>query len=1007
MDATEQPRQHHPRRPPAHRSVSLLHSPKRESTSIATATKVPQPSAKQAQPRSNSDSSDSSLKPPISKDDSGESSNADKWFEKSNNNVSGNAASFTDSKHTVFQVHDQTSLTAPDSPPFFLRNSSSSETPPEKLNLNQANLFANNASANFLPQTNSLLHLDTPGGSSTEDFRSVIDDLTVQNKKLKRRLEKYEKLHDAHLKNEKLFEVRVHGLPVEKKRELEEMLRKFTITLGQQDSHVANMYERMVPGLKTQKTDFSQSTVQFSDSAYMSASASGGQASSAQSGSASSDRKQPHSAKSRHQNVQSYLHDIPEGLLPRHPAVMTEKAKKKLVVRRLEQIFAGKGAAANGHHQPLQQQEVSHSAAKADRSVQGQRLTLEGMREARIMNTETEDPLDPESIKRAAEHSPTHSSTLDIKPSHKVEQQDFAEQIPVDQRPTRPLDLDPYRAQIPADNFQYLHHLGFSPPGAQEMEAYEEGHGWIYLNLLINMAQLHTINVTSDFVTKAVSDYSQKFELSNDGRKVRWKGGRNVTRHSSDSEDSPNQLDLISRSDDKSPRKCQKTSHNPTKLAKPTPGSLSNPENKFMYTPLFAHKSSTDGSDDEDSSIEEDTESPFAVAGAGDSSGMRSSGMRTARSKNKKRDDGPIIFYNNAHFCTDLSGDRKTQSTMLSNPLMYHSVSSQAVGISKPPQSPLSSEKRGPLDQNKGLPEAMDLSDNPIPDSMEISFPPQTPLSSPSERSLEPVNFEATGLGGVCPADNFAIKVLSRHTRLDNETASENARQEMPRKYSSKIANVLREGGNPSSKARRAFHKEVLSSRREELPPSDLPPASMWMALDESSDEDDSDAESDSSFVHEPPDAFPPSAAPQAIDMAYVSDGSSSGEESDEEDDDGESETESVDLLATARQHDPERIRAQERQYDADMAERLAEEIPAGSSAATAGGGSGFASPASGVSNTEYLKAQQQVKDATAVNTASNMPSLKRSRTSDSMVVDALVDEDEGDDEDEEMNDYN
>jgi len=55
--------------------------------------------------------------------------------------------------------------------------------------------------------------------------------------------------------------------------------------------------------------------------------------------------------------------------------------------------------------------------------------------------------------------------------------------------------------------------------------------------------------------------------------------------------------------------------------------------------------------------------------------------------------------------------------------------------------------------------------------------------------------------------------------------------------------------------------------------------------------------------------------------------------------------SEGIDFLAHARRVDPELIGRAERQYDAEMAERLAEEIPAGSSAATAGGGSGWGSP--------------------------------------------------------------
>jgi hypothetical protein len=102
-----------------------------------------------------------------------------------------------------------------------------------------------------------------------------------------------------------------------------------------------------------------------------------------------------------------------------------------------------------------------------------------------------------------------------------------------DQRPTRPLDLDPNRAQVPEDNIKYLRHLGFSPLEAGSDEQLVDGHGYMYLNVLINMAQLHTLNVTPEFVKKSLEQYSKKLELSSDGRKVRWKGGSDLTRTSS------------------------------------------------------------------------------------------------------------------------------------------------------------------------------------------------------------------------------------------------------------------------------------------------------------------------------------------------------------------------------------------------------------------------------------------------------------------------------------------
>ena len=90
---------------------------------------------------------------------------------------------------------------------------------------------------------------------------------------MKRRLKKYEKLHDSHLKDQKLFEVRVHGLPPDKKLELEETLRKFAMSLNRNEFPM-NGYEGLMPLLQTHKTASSQTSLQHADSAYASMSVS-------------------------------------------------------------------------------------------------------------------------------------------------------------------------------------------------------------------------------------------------------------------------------------------------------------------------------------------------------------------------------------------------------------------------------------------------------------------------------------------------------------------------------------------------------------------------------------------------------------------------------------------------------------------------------------------------------------------------------------------------------------
>ncbi|BGP25164.1 frequency clock protein [Rhodotorula toruloides] len=49
--------------------------------------------------------------------------------------------------------------------------------------------------------------------------------------------------------------------------------------------------------------------------------------------------------------------------------------------------------------------------------------------------------------------------------------------------------------------------------------------GYVYLNLAFTMAQLHHFSVTVGFVQRAVRQFSSRLELSEDGNRIRWRGG--------------------------------------------------------------------------------------------------------------------------------------------------------------------------------------------------------------------------------------------------------------------------------------------------------------------------------------------------------------------------------------------------------------------------------------------------------------------------------------------------
>ncbi|KAK4545156.1 hypothetical protein LTR36_003707 [Oleoguttula mirabilis] len=874
---------------------------------------------------------------------SGESSNVEYWFANNNNDVQP--------VHSAPYVDNE--------PPFFMHNSASSETPP-------------GSSSNSLSVTAELRRLGADG-DSTEDFRGIIDDLTVENKRLKRRLRKYERPHDARLKDDELFEVRIHGLPAEKKRELEETLRKFAISLGDLGAaqYAVNGYEGLPVMLGRQHT------ARTADSAYASMSTSGQGGSIAQSGRESRHKGARPSVTSRRHNVHSFLHHIPQGLLPQpSPASMSELAKQKFVVKRLEQIFAGKGAGAAGLQHSQQQQEVSQTAARADRSATeagGGKARHEGLREAHIMRQEVDD---------AKQGSPRDESST-FQPRAETGKRDHTDCSPDqsgdEQRPTRPLDLDPDRAQVPMDNINYMRHLGFSPCDPRSSCSSEDGNGWIYVNLLINMAQLHTvINVTTNFVCQAISAISDKFEISQDGRKVRWKDGRRLSCTNSSGKASVDHADEHV-DDTQRLRKRSKHSHIVSGGATQRPQAETN---KYAYAPMFSQRDSPGEADQ--STAEEDsfsTSSPLAVAGADgcDISGISRPGVQTIGTKPRQKDDGPIIFYsNNAKFCTDLSGERKPQGNADAPP--YTKVSAQPIG--KPQRAMQRAyERRGPLAGALGLSEPVDIGFNPFPDSMELAFPVSAEWKT-SERAKTPVSFEVTGLGGVWPADNFAIDIETRYARVHEHVVRQTPSVPVSASLPPRFAPILK------SRPRSGLHicEQIIASRRTILPPSELPPALSFMDMDgdSSSEGYHSDDDATTSTLSASHGAFPPATAPQPLHVSFM-DSDEDGEEEGEtlgDNSDGASDA-SLDLLAAAREIDPDAIRAREIEYDAEMAERLAEEIPVGSSAATAGGWSGFASPASGLGRTEYQRAVNVAR-------AAHVPGVERASMGVSLQVQGL-----------------
>ena len=794
---------------------------------------------------------------------------------------------------------------ADDDPPFFLRNKSSSDdsVPKQGLHLLAA---SNNAYRRF-PGGSSMSrnrHVE----SSSEDFRSVIDDLTIENRRLRKKLQKYEQLHCGNLQNDKLFEIRVHGLPASKKRRLERTLQDFASSLGDTgDEELPSPFAQKLSRVPNRRlaplhhaSSSSTSNSRPVDSAYVSMSTSGG----------NSDArlqkvdpgKSSGQSNSNDQNVRSYLQTISRGLLPKHPPVMTEKAKKQLVVQRLEQLYTGSKDSSNQHSQSMQQQEVSQSAANADRresEARGHQVEAEGSREAKIYLFDSQTGKEPSALEQPSDDAGSRAVSA-------------SSGFTPDQRPTRPLDLDPSRAQNPEENIEYMKHLGFDLPAMKTKEILHGEEGWVYLNLLINMAQLHSLNVTPDFVRSSIRDFSTKFELSPDGSRIRWKGGNEGTKLTIDSGDSsehssePHPYELgaprdagRSKSSKPSTEIQSGISGNIQSSNDPTSGSYNTKfdrqrplllgqtslEDPHQYRPIFYHARHFD--EDESYSVEE-KDSPFSSVPLESSTAFDPDGAchghaaKTAAKSKIRRGVDPIIFYNRARFYTDLSKD---DESMPYNCPLYNRAADGVIGGGGTHQGVLQAEEKGvisqPLDENS-LASLEQFTSN-LSLAGFVDGLPRATRSTSSESDVKP--FEVSGIGGVVPGDNFAIQVSVQHQKRSKHSA---------------------------------VQSRILSTRRTDLLPSSLPPPSYAFlpfssgsASDEESSNGDNGSEGESDDTGEEDIGH---FVPPKFLNNFSSDTTQNTSSNDQESDDS-----SIDLLAHARQIEPEEVAAREREFEENI----------------------------------------------------------------------------------------
>ena len=757
--------------------------------------------------------------------------------------------------------------------------------------------------------------------AASDDFRSVIDDLTVENKDLKHRLQKYEQFDNPLLQQDKLFEVRVHGLPPQKKQELEDLLRNFASGL--------EAPERDMPKVSAPTSSFKDSALGSSvlhrNPSSLSTSRPGDSGLGSSNVPTNNVSVRPRisdvpSAKANNNNIKSYLHNIPEA--PSGAAPLTENARKKLVVRRLEQLFTGQAEIPTEHSQPWQQQEISASAARADVASHGGRALAdwrEGNREAKIMPPDVAFAPDTDED----QSSSSRTGSREIKTCGSMSGTPSSGINSPAQRPTRPLDLDLRRAQVPAENIGYIRHLGLLNPDIVA----EAADGWVFFNLLFNMAQLHTFNVTPEFVRNAITEKSTKFELSSDGHQIRWLGGQEGSRLSSeiDSDDEmpddyQGEYDNFDKSRTKR-RKLDSSSGAQSSLSNAKPQAGQYQSNYLSTTSTSYRESGLRSSAVQDNPHKRKNPLDYRPLFYRQSSGSQSEvissregGMKLGPQRSTLRNpgEGPIVFYNRATFFTDLSGDpgknslRHASSEVSSNRnVLGLSANGKAVEDGKfmHPHSSLKS-----LMQLESIDEDGENQKDNFIDMPDFTF---QPLASVDQTPDEPpCDFEVSGLGGVHPADNFTIDCRRSHAPVtktsDSSSTSSHSRQQGKKRYTDRY----------------------LSTKLTSLPSSALPPPSLFIlpfsseddelgssSSSSESEEEDEDEDEDEEKAETSPDVNVPASFIRNYSSASTHGNLDSETDTSDKESDADSESE-IDMLASARRQHPQIVAAQEREFD-------------------------------------------------------------------------------------------
>ncbi|KAL8868446.1 MAG: hypothetical protein Q9174_004987 [Haloplaca sp. 1 TL-2023] len=717
-------------------------------------------------------------------------------------------------------------------PPFYLQRAPAEGISPQPMPTDQPSSRPGQA-PQPAPLSHSLLSRLELSENDPNTFRDIIDDLTVQNKNLKRQLRRYERDRSLGMAHNGCFEVRVQHLSPDKKQELEGILQRFASTIppvpyvSEDGSIPSNAHSHQQPFAPTHKPSPSPSLyTKGLDSAYASISAAG---------MTNKTTSLPNGKASIRPRKGGWLPTNDYEQQPKLVREISDCSKQREIVHRLEQLF-------------------QDGFARRESSPQN------GTANASPQPADRNDQLAPRqkgaSVAQADEatSSVTANSTQHDFQYAQQEQQDavpFPRDLQSSQEVGRPFDQGS-DAVDPDFHGPIGQQLGTASPISTSTP--NSGYEWVYLNLLGNMAQLHLFNVTPEFVRAAIHEISVRLVLSDDGRKVRWRDNTEMNTISQNELLKPtvagalvaSPIHLEEQPINDPPKEVNDATIEQLERARPQispnsrdirlSGSADPPPvplsskwktPKKPYKPMFRHsKRRLRRIDQDDSASLDSSSSPSSAEETPEIADVSSNALENPQ-------NGRMIFFNRDPFFLDLSAD--APKTNRNNGPLYESLTPKPFGERQ------QSNDHSP-DTETRMVWSFPENDPPELVRREGSHRSTPPLTvhediatfkqEENDQRHERIHFEASGIGGVQPDDNFAIDV---HTQISPTSPSQ---VPMKRSPPSRILH------SPPKHVRQSHYQtQILSTKTTHLPPSPLPPPSYVYptALTESDSEDDDD----------------------------------------------------------------------------------------------------------------------------------------------------------------------